>query len=119
MLYGTFKPFRFYFYLCPPQVIKTPRKEHFTYPELCFYGIRQLARWEPLAWPAPLCSNHKLCKNTRDVDQQGVLTVEPGGHLGSLMTQFAILYSLCRRDGKHAFLPAELEIPLRKLLSNL
>ena len=51
-----------------------------------------------MSLPAPLCSNHKLCKNTRHVDQQGVLTVEPGGHLGSLMTQFAILYSLARQS---------------------
>ena len=73
-------------------------------------SIREEEEEEEGQWPLP---------PLQGCPTQGVLTVEPGAHLGTLMTQFAILYSLSRRDGKHAFLPPELEIPLRKLLSNL
>jgi hypothetical protein len=44
-----------------------------------------------------------------------VLTVEPAvGHLGTVMTQFAVLYALSRRDGRHAFLPPGVELALRQ-----
>ena len=39
-------------------------------------------------WPLP---------ELGDCPTQGVLTVEPGAHLGTLMTQFAILYGLARQ----------------------
>ena len=52
-------------------------------------------------------------------DQAGVLSIEGAGHLGSMMTQYAVLYALARRDGKHAFLPPELDIPLRQVFLNI
>ena len=35
------------------------------------------------------------------------------------MTQFSILYALSRRDGKHAFLPPSLEMPLKQMFQNV
>ena len=35
------------------------------------------------------------------------------------MTQFSILYALSRRDGKHAFLPPSLEMPLKQMFRNV
>lgn len=51
--------------------------------------------------------------------EEGVLTVESGGHLGTLMTQFSILYALSRRDGKHAYLPPSLEMPLKQMFRDV
>lgn len=68
--------------------------------------------------------------------QEGVLTIEGAGHLGTMMTQLAMLYSLSRshvinvmivtrneeyfrRDSKYAFLPTELDLPLRQTFQNI
>ena len=51
--------------------------------------------------------------------QAGVLSIEGAGHLGSMMTQYAVLYALARRDGKHAFLPPELDSPLKQVFLNI
>merc|ERR1711915_839992 len=34
-------------------------------------------------------------------------------------TQFAILYALSRRDGKYAFLPPSMEMPLKQMFQNI
>ena len=51
--------------------------------------------------------------------QEGVLTIETAGHLGSMMTQYAMLYALSRRDSKYAFLPPELYVPLKQVFPNI
>ena len=51
--------------------------------------------------------------------KEGVLTIQPAGHLGSMMTQFSMLYALSRRDSKYAFLPPELDIPLKQTFQNI
>ena len=40
------------------------------------------------AWPLP---------DLEGCPTEGVLTVEPGAHLGTLMTQYALLYGLSRQ----------------------
>ena len=51
--------------------------------------------------------------------KEGVLTIQPAGHLGSMMTQFSMLYALSRRDSKYAFLPPELDVPLKQTFENV
>ena len=50
---------------------------------------------------------------------RGVLTLEEGGGLASLMTQYAVLYSLARRDGRHAFLPPAAALILHQVGADL
>ena len=50
---------------------------------------------------------------------RGVLTLEEGGGLASLMTQYAVLYSLARRDGRHAFLPPAAGLILHQVGADL
>ena len=51
--------------------------------------------------------------------QEGVLTIEGAGHLGTIMTQYSILYALSRRDSKYAFIPPEIEMPMKQAFLNI
>jgi len=53
------------------------------------------------------------------VQRKEFLTIEGAGHLGTIMTQYSILYALSRRDSKYAFIPPEIEMPMKQAFLNI